>query len=82
MTQWLVPGTIDPRFQFSHVTNYPYGREMEKEIFAQAPPVKPKNLGDDRHKELMSAIKTMAVTQKVEQNVPQAQAIPDNRDWR
>ena len=82
VTGWIVPGVIEPQFQFSRVTNEHYGRAIQKEIFSHAPPVQPKTLGDTRHSELVSAIKGLTVKQGVEQNVAQAEAIPGIRDWR
>ena len=79
VTGWIVPGVIEPQFQFSHLTDKPYGRALEKEIFTPAPPVQPKSLGDERHGELLSAIKGLSVKQNVAQTT---EALPQNRDWR
>ena len=74
----IVPGIINPNLQYDFTTSNHHA-PIKKEIHAQAPPVPIQNLGDERHHELISAIKGL----KVGQNVTQIQqALPQHRDWR
>ena len=74
----IVPGVKDPRLQYLFTTSN-HRTAILKEIHAQLPPAPIKNLGDERHQELLGAIKGLKVTQ----NVAQIQnALPQRRDWR
>ena len=80
LTGQLVPGVVSNMFQFSYVTERPYGLPMKKAVYTPAAPQKPKNLGDSKHQELMGALKNLtSVTQKATQ---MTDALPGNRDWR
>lgn len=79
MTGHIVPGVVQSKYRFSFVTDKPYGRELEKQIFTPSAPVEPKSLGDERHTQLLSAIKGLKVEQKTTQTVD---ALQRNRDWR
>jgi hypothetical protein len=75
----IVPGVISPYYRFSFVTEKPYGLPQEKEVFTPSAPQKPKSLGDERHHELLGALKNIQVKQKATQI---QDALPGNRDWR
>ena len=78
ITGHIVPGVINPNLQYDFTTSNHHA-PIKKEIHAQPPPAPIKNLGDERHHELISAIKGL----KVDQNVTQIQqALPQHRDWR
>jgi len=79
MAGHIVPGKIEARWQFSFVTDKPHGQKLADDIFTPSPPVEPKSLGDERHNELLSAIKGLKVEQKTSQTVD---ALQRNRDWR
>ena len=82
----IVPGVRDPTLAFSFVTETPHGEPMR--IPEAAPPAdqKPKDLGQERHLQLLSAIKGMGGGGvKIDQGAQQTaytEAMPGNRDWR
>ena len=82
VTGWIVPGVVESKYQFSYVTNEHYGGPAAKDVFMAPPLVQPKTLGDERHSQLITAIKGLSVKQQVEQNVAPAEAIVGGRDWR
>ena len=60
---------IDPRLALKWVTNVPGGHGPPIKQQPQAPPLeeKPKDLGETRHHQLISAIKGLKVSQTAEQ---------------
>jgi len=76
----IVPGKVDPFLRFSHVTHRPYGPPIKGQPRAPAPPQKPRDIGDERHQQLLGAIKGIG---GVKQQVTQiTDALPAHRDWR
>ena len=73
-----VPGIINPNLVYSFTTSN-HLSAIKKEITTELPPAPIKNLGDERHQELIGAIKGLKVTQNVAQI---QQALPQHRDWR
>ena len=81
-----MPGSIldlpaDPRLVVEYITHRPYGPPIRPTEIKPKENLKPLTLGDEKHKELISAIKNISVTQKVKQDVIQ-EALPSRRDWR
>ena len=81
-----VPGSvldlpIDPRVQLLYVTNRVGGGPSKIKPITEPIPEKPKDLGDERHHQLLSAIKGLSVKQDVKQDVV-TEALAQNRDWR
>ena len=72
---------VDPRLVFDFVVNRPYGPPIAKKEIKPHESHKPLTLGDERHSELISAIKNISVEQKVKQDIIQ-EGLPRNRDWR
>ena len=72
---------IDPRIQLLYVTNRVGGGPAKLLSQAEVAPEKPKDLGEERHHQLISAIKGINVKQDVQQNVV-TEALAQNRDWR
>ena len=75
---------IDPRVGLKYVSNTPGGHGKPITVQAEAP-VKaevPRDLGEERHHELLSALKGLRVTQQATQSVNVTEAIQQNRDWR
>ena len=77
----VVPGIVDPSLMFSFVTETPHGKPMKIPEPAAPTEQKPKDLGQERHLQLLSAIKGLGGAGK---SVKQAftEAMPGNRDWR
>ena len=75
----LVPGIIEPQWQFSYVTERIHGKPMKQTPFTPTQVQTPKDIGDERHHQLLSAIKGLSVTQ---QSTQIADALPDPRSWR
>ena len=71
----------DPRWVVDYVTHTPYGPPIKPTDIKPQESAKPLTLGDERHNELISAIKNISVTQKVKQDVI-TEGLPRNRDWR
>ena len=81
-----IPGSVldlpvDPRLVVEYITHRAYGGPIEPTQIKTQDSAKPLTLGDERHNELISAIKNISVTQKVKQDVIQ-ESLPKNRDWR
>ena len=79
----IVPGALSPYLGFKWVTDTPHGGPMKAPAPTSSQATKPRDLGDERHQQLLSAIKGLNVN--VEQNVQQAtinEALPGDRDWR
>ena len=76
----VVPGLIDRTLRYDFTTNN-HMQPIKKELYSKVAPQKPKNLGDERHKQLIDAIKGLSVSQKVNQSQIQ-EALPQPRDWR
>ena len=76
---WLIPGVIESKWQFSYVTQRVKGDPMKEQKFTPTQQPKPKDLGDERHSQLISAIKNISVTQQATQI---SDALPDPRIWR
>ena len=87
----IVPGSSGPfiqvytpwgwetrRLRAGVISETPYGPAIEKEPTPQPVPQKPKQIGDEHHHNIMSAISSL-----VQQNTTQmADALPSNRLWR
>ena len=88
----IVPGTSSPfiqvytptgwetrRLRAGTISTTPYGPQIEKEPEPQPIPTqKPKQIGDEHHHNIMSAISSL-----VQQNTSQmAEALPADRLWR
>ena len=76
---WPIPGIIESKYKFSYITNRPYGYKAKHEEFKPQPPIKPRSLGDERHVQLLNAIKNISVTQQTSQIT---EALPEKRPWR
>ena len=76
---WPYPGKIEPWYQFSYITERPFGKRKKFEQYVSAVPQKPRPTGDERHTQLLSAIKNINVKQQATQITD---ALPDNRLWR
>ena len=74
---------IDPRLALKWVTNTPgvRGKPIKQQIRSEPQPEVPKDLGDERHHQLLSAIKGLNVTKTANQTRV-ADALRANRDWR
>ena len=72
---------IDPRIQLLFVTNRVGGGPRKNKPKTDAAPDKPRDLGEERHHQLLDAIKGINVKQDVKQNVV-TDALAQNRDWR
>ena len=93
-TQTLVPGTVDPTRLYAGTIHEPYGhivREVAQKNYSQ--PQQSLSIGDERHRELMTALKKLSVNQKVSQKVEPQQpktddenkttkAMDETRQWR
>ena len=75
----IVPGKVDPLIRFSYVTNRHYGPPTNVRPRGPAPAQKPRDLGDERHQQLLGAIKNIGITQQATQITD---ALPGYRDWR
>ena len=76
----IVPGKVDPFIRFSYVTHRPYGPPVNIRPKGPPPQQKPRDIGDERHQQLLGAIKGIGgVKQQVTQIVD---ALPAHRDWR
>ena len=73
---------IDPRVRLSWVTNTRYGPPIKRRAAQQREDEKPRDLGEERHHELISAIKGLKVKQNVSQTANVTEALLQNRDWR
>ena len=77
---------IDPRLALKWVTNIPGGHGPPIKSQPQPPPLdeKPKDLGETRHHQLISAIKGLKGSPKTGENQTSnvAEALEQNRDWR
>ena len=73
----VVPGKVNPNLVFIGITNRPRGKikRDDEHIPLQH---KAKDMGDERHKQLLTAIKGLSVTQNVKQET--RQALPQHRD--
>ena len=72
---------IDPRVQLLFVTNRVGGGPKKPKKKDELLPEKPKDLGEERHHQLLSAIKGINVKQDVKQSVV-TESLLQNRDWR
>ena len=91
-TQTLVPGTVDPTRAYAGTMHEPHGRivrEVQQANYSQ--PQKSLSIGDERHNQLMGALKKLSVKQNVSQQVgepkPQdenktTKAMDETRLWR
>ena len=77
----IVPGVRDPHTVFSYVTSRPHGEPQKVTMPREAEPLKPKDMGAERHMQLLSAIKGLSVEQTTKQTAF-TEALPSNRDWR
>ena len=84
-TQTLVPGVVDPTAIYG-VSVDEWGRKTgDVEIKPPKPQFKPlPNLGEERHNEVLDAIKGLKVSikQRADQNVATTDAFRETRPWR
>ncbi len=73
---------IDPRIALKWVTNTPGGGPIKKQPKIEQPAPKLKDLGEERHYELLDAVKGLKVSQSATQNANVTEALKQNRDWR
>ncbi len=75
---------IDPRVALRWVTNTPGGQggPIKQQVTARQPDEMPKDLGEERHHQLISAIKGLKVSQTANQTSAVTDALRANRDWR
>ena len=78
----VVPGVKDPYTVFGYSTDRPHGAQVKETAPAPSPEQKPKDLGNERHMQLLDAIKGLTVKQDVRQEANINEALPENRDWR
>ena len=73
-----VPGVLDPTLVRGKLVNErgQFVKEPPPQLEKQPPPL---TLGDERHSELLGAIKGLKVSQNVDQTTD---ALPSRRDWR
>ena len=75
----------DPRVRLMYVTDEHNGPARTKIPDAPPPAVHPKSLGDERHQQLLGAIKGLSgikVSQDVQQNATVQQGLAEAREWR
>ena len=74
---------IERNIQLLYVTNRPGGGPIKQRRPEPVAPEKPKDLGEERHIQLLSAIKglNINVNQKVQQAVV-TESLSQQRDWR
>lgn len=70
---------IDPMVQLLYVTHRPGGGPAKPKRVETVAPEAPKDLGEERHHQLISAIKGITVKQDVKQIT---ESLAQNRDWR
>ena len=71
---------VGPTFNLRAV-NARTGEPAERLMVEKKQPIKPLSLGQERHTQLLGALKNISA--KVSQNVSQIQdALPQRRDWR
>ena len=80
VTGSILDRPVDPRKVLKWVTNRPLGPPIKRQQKPVPVDETPKDLGEERHSQLLSAIKGLNVDQKVTQNV--TEALVQNRDWR
>ncbi len=84
-TQTLVPGVVDPSAIYGGTRRIGGSKVIEADTAAPKPGFKPlPNLGEERHSEVLSAIKGLKVSikQTAEQNVATTDAFRETRPWR
>ena len=57
----IVPGIIEPQWKFAFVTDRVHGQPMKQPVFTPTQQPKPKDMGDERHHQLLKAIKGISV---------------------
>ena len=72
----------DPRVALLWVTNIPRGGPIKKKRKKEEPIERPMDLGEERHHELVSAIKGLKVSQSATQVANVEQALEQRREWR
>ena len=74
----------DPRVRLKWVTNTPggLGKPIQKQPQPPPPDEKPRDLGEERHHELLGALKGIKVSQTANLETSVAEALKQNRDWR
>lgn len=89
LTPTVVEGSIidipiDPRLRLKWVTHTPggHGKPIKQQQKAVQQPERPRDLGEERHHQLLSALKGLKVSQSVTQNANVEEALKQNRDWR
>ena len=75
---------IDPRIALKYVSNKPggHGKPIKAKPVAPVQTEVPRDLGEERHHELLSALKGLTVTQQASQSANVTEALPQHRDWR
>lgn len=75
---------INPLVALKWVTNTPGGNgpPIKPRPRMTQPDERPKDLGEERHHEILSALKGIKVNQAVDQTANVEEALKQNRDWR
>lgn len=75
---------IDPRVVLRFVTNTPggLGKPIKHKEKPEPVPEKPRDLGEERHMQLLGAIKGLKVDQNASQKANVTEALQQSRDWR
>ena len=80
ITGSIIDLPIDPHIALIWVTRTPHGPPIKQQPKARPVDETPKDLGEERHLQMLSAIKGLKVDQNVSQKVEDA--LVQNRDWR
>jgi len=80
ITGSIIDLPINPHIALKWVTRIPHGPPIKPRPKARPVEETPKDLGEERHLQMLSAIKGLKVNQNVSQNVEDA--LVQNRDWR
>ena len=82
VTGSIIDLPINPRVALKWVTNTPGGGPIKHRPKPRPVDATPKDLGEERHHQLLSAIKGINVKQDVSQKANVTEALRQNRDWR
>ena len=82
VTGSIIDLPIDPRVALLWVTDVHNGGPIKQQPKPRPVDEAPKDLGEERHHQLISAIKGINVKQDVSQKANVAEALRQNRDWR
>ena len=72
---------VDPMIVLLYVTDRPHGPPIKKKTVPKQEEHKPVDLGEERHHQLLSAIKGLKVDQNVKQSAV-TESLEQFRDWR